>query len=82
MLDSFPKLDELVDEIERLKTSHKLLEEIYYWYGPYGPASRISINKKWSRTTVDAVQKSCQKMEMPEELHRRMRDHFGFDDSE
>jgi hypothetical protein len=66
MLDEFPAIDKFMEELERLKLAHKLLEELYYAIGNY-EISRILNESPYTFT---------------QNLSIRIDDFFGFDDSE
>jgi hypothetical protein len=77
----------LADALEYAEKMEKILEVVWDWAGPYG----------WIRNKVDfnTMQRAQEKiradpdlrayflsLEMPAELHSKLREHFRFDDSE
>jgi hypothetical protein len=76
-----PAIDSLEAELASLRESRALLEEIWRWYGPYGPEEARSVGsfaKQPSRPVINALQA----MSMPDALASKMIAYFDFDDSE
>jgi hypothetical protein len=74
-------IDELLGEIARLKEGCKLLEEIWGWYGPYGPEkaqATVSTKRRKGKSLVYDYWVE----RMSDDLQGKLQRFFGFDDSE
>jgi len=71
------KVDEFQEEIDKLKEGCELLEEIWSWYGPYGPEKKHRTKRRSKKVAYDFWVER-----MPEELHSKLMRFFDFDDSE
>jgi hypothetical protein len=68
MSDEFSAIDKFVEELERLKLAHKLLEELYYTIGNYNLKEILALKEN--------------PYGYRQNLSTRIDDYFGFDDSE
>jgi hypothetical protein len=84
MHDSFEKkmrpLEDLADALAEAKRAKELLDEIWSWYGPYGPDLPYDYISK-TRTNPE-MRKLLEALQMPEKLRYKLQDFFRFDDSE
>lgn len=71
----FAALRDLAQDLADAEAAQNLLQEIWAWYGPYGPDIPMGGDDPAFRRLILA-------MKMPDDLHRKLRDHFKFDDSE
>lgn len=74
----FQTLRELALDLEAADAVQALLNEIWAWYGPYGPETDLP--REFLLSTN--AQKLIRHLQMPDELRHKLQTHFKFDDSE
>jgi len=83
--DPLKPLRKIADALEHADQAKALLEEVWTWYGPYGPSLPQHKTADRARALISGdedLKAVFTALQMPEALQNRLQAFFDFDDSE